>query len=104
LPTAFEARIWNEYAVPFVRPATVAVVPVTVNTADGETGETVTEYPVIALPPFEEGAVQERVAAVLPATAVTPVEAPGTSGVVTGAEGKDAGPVPAAFAAVTANV
>ena len=89
---------------PFVRPVPVAVVPVTVNTADGATGETVTEYPVIALPPFEEGAVQDRVAEAFPAIAVTPVGAPGTSGVVTGVEGKDAGPVPAAFVAVTAKV
>ncbi len=48
-------------------------------------GLDVTVYDVIALPPFEAGAVKLTLACALPATAVTPVGAPGTVGEVGGA-------------------
>ena len=38
----------------------------------------VTVYPVIPLPPVDEGAVKLTIACILPATAVTLVGAPGT--------------------------
>jgi hypothetical protein len=59
---------------------------------------------VIALPPFEAGAVKLTVAWALPATAVTPVGAPGTVAGVTLLDTADAGPVPIALVAVTVNV
>jgi hypothetical protein len=54
--------------------------------------------------PFDEGAVKVTVALALPAVALTAVGAPGTVAGAVGVtlfEGDDAGPVPAAFAAVT---
>ena len=63
----------------------------------------VTLYEVITPPPFDVGAVKVIVAWALPATAVTPVGAPGVA-VVTLLEGADAGPVPMAFVAVTVKV
>jgi hypothetical protein len=67
-------------------------------------GLDVTVYPVIVLPPFEAGAVKLTVAWALPATAVTPVGAPGTVAGVTLFDGLDAGPVPTALVAFTVNV
>ena len=58
----------------------------------------------MALPPVEAGAVKDTVAVVFPATAVTPVGAPGavTAAVgVTLLEGVEARPVPIALVAVT---
>jgi hypothetical protein len=54
--------------------------------------------------PLDAGAVQLTVACPFPATAVTPVGAPGTRAGVTGLEGSEAGPVPAALDAVTVKV
>jgi hypothetical protein len=55
------------------------VLAVLTHPAGAETdGEEVTVYPVIAEPPFEDGAVQEMLACVYPAVAVTLVGAPGT--------------------------
>ena len=51
---------------------------------------------MIALPPLEAGAVQETVACALPATAVTPVGAPGGEAdglALPGMNGSDAGRV-----------
>ena len=62
---------------------------------------------MIGDPPFDDGAVKDAVAEALPATAVTPVGAPGTVACATGVTGLDApeaGPVPAAFVALTVNV
>jgi hypothetical protein len=59
---------------------------------------------VIALPPFEAGAVHETLACDVPPVAVTLVGAPGTVAGVTALDGADAGPAPAAFAATTVNV
>jgi hypothetical protein len=59
---------------------------------------------VIALPPFELGAVKLTVAWALPATAVTPVGAPGTVAGVTLFDAADEGPVPIALVAFTVNV
>jgi len=59
---------------------------------------------VIALPPFDDGAVQLTVACPLPAVALTPVGAPGVEPGVTELEGVEAGPEPIALVAVTWNV
>ncbi len=87
---------------PFVRPVTVIGLEAPV--AVMPPGLEVTVYEVIALPPFDEGAVKLTVACALPATAVTAVGAPGGPVGVTLFEGADAAPVPAAFVAVTVNV
>ena len=69
-------------------------------------GLEVTVYDVIALPPFEAGAVKLTVACALPATADTFVGVPGTVSAagVTLLERPDAGPVPIAFVAFTLNL
>jgi len=59
---------------------------------------------VIALPPLDAGAVHVTDACALPAVADTAVGAPGTVAGVTAAEAAEAGPVPAALAALTVNV
>jgi hypothetical protein len=59
---------------------------------------------VITEPPFEEGAVQDTVACVLPNTPDTPVGAPGTVFGMTAPEAVEDVPVPDAFVAVTVNV
>ena len=59
---------------------------------------------MIALPPSLVGGVKLTVASPLPATADTPVGAPGTVLGVTAVEALDAADVPAAFVAVTVNV
>ena len=59
----------------------------------------------MALPPLVEGADQLTVACPLPATAVTPVGAPGaTAAGVTALDATDEGPVPVVFTARTLNV
>ena len=77
-PAELVAFTVNVYDVPFVRPVTVigddepeAVI---------DPGDDVTVYEVIALPPFEAGAVNDTVACPLPAEADTDVGAPGTVG------------------------
>jgi len=59
---------------------------------------------VIALPPFDDGAVQETTTEESPNTPDTPVGAPGTVAGTTAPEAVDAEPVPALFVAVTVNV
>jgi hypothetical protein len=58
----------------------------------------------MGLPPLLAGATQLTVALALPATAVTPVGAPGVVSGVTAADAAEAGPVPLALVAVTVNV
>jgi hypothetical protein len=58
----------------------------------------------MALPPLLAGAVQETAAEPFPATAETPVGAPGTVAGVTWADGDEADPVPVELVAVTVNV
>ena len=67
-------------------------------------GLEVTVYEVMALPPFDAGAVKLTIAWALPAVAVTPVGAPGGPTGVTLFEGLDAGPDPSAFVAFTVKV
>jgi len=67
-------------------------------------GDDVTVYSVIGEPPVEAGGVNVTVACALPAVAVPIVGAPGRLANVTLFEGADAGPVPAAFVAVTVKV
>lgn len=103
VPTLFVAVTVNVYAFPSVRlttaaevaPPVVAVIP---------SGDDVTVYMVIALPPLDGGAVHVTVACVSPGTALTAVGAPGAVAGVTAGEGKDAGPVPTVLAAVTVKV
>src|SRR5215831_16053642 len=62
VPAALVAVTVNVYAVPLVRPVTVAVVVLPLVLAVSPPGADVTVYPVIALPPLEAGAVQLTVA------------------------------------------
>jgi hypothetical protein len=59
---------------------------------------------VIALPPFEAGAVQVTVACAFPAVALTVVDAPGGPTGVTAFDAAEAEPVPAAVVADTVKV
>jgi hypothetical protein len=90
-----------------VRPWTVAILVDPSTLADNPPGEDVTVYPVMALPPSDEGAVQLSEAEALPATATMFVGAPGTaaggSG-VTALDGADAELGPTAFVATTVKV
>jgi hypothetical protein len=104
-PALFVAVTVNVYAVPSVKPPTVAeVVKPSAVEMLAPPREATTWYDVIGLPPFEDGPVHDTVAAPSLATAETPDGAPGTVAGVTTADGVDAGPVPIAFAAVTVNV
>jgi hypothetical protein len=104
-PFTLAAVTVKVYAVPFVRPVTVAVVVVPLGVlAVAPPGDDVTVYDVIALPPLLAGAVHETLACVLPEVAVTPVGALGTVDGVTAVDGLDAGPVPFALAALTVKV
>jgi len=102
LPTAFVAITVNVSAVPSVRLLKVAVRTLPTVTATPE--EEVTVYPLMNKPPFEAGAVQVTVAEALPATAETPVGAPGTVGGVTGDDAVEGKESPTAFMATTVNV
>ena len=98
VPIALVAVTVNVYAVPFSRPLTVIgeVAPLAVIPP----GEDVAMYEVTGEPPLEAGGVNATVACALPATAVPMVGAPGADAGVTLTDA-EAGPVPAAFAAVT---
>ena len=85
VPAALEAVMLKTSVVPSARPVIVAVVPVTTITAAGAAGEMMTDYPVMALPPFEAGAVQFTFALRTPAVAATAVGAPGAVAGVGGA-------------------
>ena len=87
---------------PGVRPVTVALVPVTVALAPA--GLELTLYEVMALPPSDEGAVQETVACELPAVAETVVGAPGIVIGVTELDGVEAALEPTALVATTVKV
>ena len=103
VPAALAAVTANVYAVPFVKPPTVTLVPMIV-VALAPPGDAVTVYPVIAEPPLLTGAVQLTTTWALPGVADTPVGAPGTVLGVTGALADEASEVPATLAAVTVNV
>jgi len=103
VPAALVAVTVNVYAVPLVRPVTVAVVaPVVV--AVLPPGLEIAVYPVTGEPPLLAGAVHDTTAAALLGVADTPVGAPGTVLGVTGVLAADAVEVPAALVAVTVNV
>jgi len=60
--------------------------------------------PVNGLPPFDDGAVQDTVAVVLPVVTVTPVGAEGATAFgVTSAEATEGAPVPFELVAVTSS-
>jgi hypothetical protein len=67
-------------------------------------GEEVTVYPVIALPPFDAGALQLTTDDALAIVPETPVGAPGTVLGVTDVDAADAAEFPAALVATTLNV
>ena len=97
-----------------VRPAGVAdvagaatVVEISVAGAAPLAVATLTVYDVMALPPFEAGAVQETDAEALPAVAETAVGAPGTVAGATGVtlfDGAEAALLPTALVATTLKV
>ena len=101
-PTEFLATTVNVRAVPLVRLLKLAVRTFPTVTAVPVDGVTV--YSVITEPPFEAGAVQLTVADALPATAETPVGAPGTVTGVTEAEAEEGVEGPTEFLATTVNV
>jgi hypothetical protein len=102
VPTLLVAVTVNVYVVPFVRPVTTSgdPPPLAVNPPILE----VAVYVVIADPPLLAGAVNVMVACPFPATAVTPVGAPGTVAGTTEFDALDAVLVPTAFVAVTVKV
>jgi hypothetical protein len=111
VPPPFVAATVNVYAVPFVRPVTLALVaggePVTVvGVWAVEPTYGVIVYPVIALPPLLLGAVQLTSAWLVAGLAVTFEGAVGGFVVngVTALDGADAAPVPTALVALTVNV
>ena len=87
---------------PLVRPVTVTDVPVIA--ALPPAGLELTLYEVMALPPFDAGAVQETAADALPAVALTAVGAPGTLAGVTLLEAAEAVLEPIALWATTEKV
>lgn len=106
VPAAFTAATRKTYDVPFVRPVTVNVVPLepVLCSADHVLPESLEYwylYAVTALPPFEAGAVQERIALALPRVAVRDVGVPGTVNGVTAPEFDEYAPVPMALTAAT---
>lgn len=103
VPMALVAVTVKVYDIPLVSPVTVhEVLPVVVQVIPDEE---VTLYPVIGRPPFEPGGVQETTDCPLANdVAVTPVGAPGVVGTTTELDGRDNGPVPTAFVAVTVKV
>ena len=103
VPTELVAVTVNMYAMPLVRPVTVAEVAPDV-VAVAPSGDAVTVYPVIGKPPLLAGAVHDTTATPFPAEAVTAVGTPGTVLGVTAALADDAREVPPALAAVTVNV
>ncbi len=76
VPMALVALTVKVYAVPLVRPDTSQVSAVVVQVRCS--GALVTVYPVMALPPSDEGADHETVARPSPPAAVTDVGLPGT--------------------------
>lgn len=103
LPAMFVAVTANVYDVPLVSPVIAQVsVPAVVHVSPS--GVAIAVYPVIADPPFEDGAVQVTVTWVFPAT---PVGVPGWPGTVRGVTDElaaDAAPAPTAFVARTVKV
>ena len=101
VPAAFVAVTLNEYDTPFVRPVMAQLVAPAVEHVDPP-GLAVAVYAVIALPPFDAGADQDRDAWLSPGVAVLSAGAPGT---VRGVADRafDAGPGPATFEATTVN-
>jgi hypothetical protein len=102
VPYVLVAVTVNVYAVPAVRPDTVQGDAALEQ--NNPPGEAVALYDVMALPPFEEGAVHDTAADVTPATAVTDVGAPGIPNGVIDADALESDPQPAEFAALTTQV
>jgi len=88
--------------VPFVSPVTVIGLDAPLSVKPP--GDDVTVYEVTAVPPLAAGALKLTVACVFPATADTPVGAPGTILGVTLLDAPDALLVPTVLVAVTVNV
>lgn len=106
--TALIALTRKPYATPFVNPVAVYDVDVEfefetiVVQVEPALSERSIRYPIIALPPSVDGAVQDSDAVVLPGVMANPVGADGAPAGVTTALAKDE-PVPAALIAETRN-
>lgn len=103
VPIALVAVTVKVYAVPFVRPVTVAVVAPDVVAVNPPLLE-VTVYPVMAEPPLKAGADHVTLALLLPAEPATFVGASGTVAGVAELLAVEAVLVPFAFVAVTVKV
>jgi hypothetical protein len=104
------AVTWNVYAVPFVKPVTIADEaedPAATGNPAVDPAYGVTVYPVIALPPLLAGADQLTNACPVAGDPDTDWGAVGAVGAelgVTELDCADAGPVPTIFVAATVNV
>lgn len=101
-PALFTATTVKVRAVPFARPLNVAVR--TLPTVWAEPEEGVTIYPVMAAPPFDEGADHVTTADSLPGVADTSLGAVAVVAGVTEAEAEDAAEFPTLLIALTVNV
>jgi hypothetical protein len=101
-PAALVATTVKVYDTFVVKPVTTRgeLAPVVVKF----TGEDVTVYAVIVLPPVEAGAINVTLACALPAVATGPVGAPGTVIGVTAVDAAEATEFPAALVATTVKV
>jgi len=101
-----EAVTVKVYSIPPDSPETVVEVALPPAAPVSPPGFEVAAYPVIALPPSEDGGVHDTIASPgpVPIAAVTLVGAPGTAAGTTAGEELDDGPVPTELAAVTVNV
>ena len=104
IPAELAAVTVNVYAVPLLKPVTVAEVATPDTPADAPPGDAVTVYPVTTEPPLLTGADHDTAAEAFSAEPVTAVGAPGTVRGVTAALATDAAEAPAELAAVTVNV
>ena len=95
-PTEFIATTVNVTGVSLVK---LSLAVNTLPTVTWLPTDGVSLYPVIANPPFEAGAVQDTIAEALPATAETPVGAPGTVAGITAAEAEEFEEFPTEFIA-----
>ena len=88
---------------PLVRPPTVQPVPLPPAVQVAPPGLAVAVYPVIALPPLDDGADHPRATWPLPAVAPVRIGAPGAAVAGVADSALEAAPVPTALAAVTVN-
>jgi hypothetical protein len=102
-PAAFVATTVKVYAVPLLKPPTVALVAPSVVAVEPP-GCALTVYRVMGLPPMLVGAVHVTMAEATPGIATTFVGESGTAAGTTALLGADMAPVPTALCARTVNV